>query len=156
VHLARQVTHPNVSRIFDVFDHGGTRFLTMELLSGETLAERIERTGRLEEAEALPLAEQMAAALTAAHSAGVVHRDFKSGNFMLVPDPQAPGGLRAVVTDFGLARRDPTVPAHPHAPQSNLKTETEIVIGTPAYMAPEQVEGGAITTSVDIYAFGVV
>src|SRR5262249_29312947 len=77
VHLARSVTHPNVSRTFDVFHHGPLAFLTMELLSGETLADRLTKAGRMEPDVALPLIEQMAAALTAAHEAGVVHRDFK-------------------------------------------------------------------------------
>ena len=153
VYLARQVTHPNVSRIFDVFQHGETKFLTMELLSGETLADRIARTGRLTGADALPLVAQMASAIGAAHEAGVIHRDFKSANVMLVPDPQRTGGLRAVVTDFGLARRSRSGAS---ASLSAARTETEMIIGTPDYMAPEQVEGGPITPSVDIYAFGVV
>ncbi len=153
VYLARQVTHPNVSRIFDVFQHGETKFLTMELLTGETLADRIARAGRLTEAQALPLVAQMASAIGAAHEAGVIHRDFKSANVMLVPDSQKTGGLRAVVTDFGLARRSRSGAS---ASLSAARTETEMVIGTPDYMAPEQVEGGQITPSVDIYAFGVV
>ena len=92
VHLSRSVTNPNVCRIFDVFHHDGLTFLTMELLPGETLAERLTRAGRLSPADALPLVEQMADALGAAHEAGVIHRDFKSGNVMLVPDDRRPGG----------------------------------------------------------------
>src|SRR5207245_4200576 len=109
--LARKVTHPNVCRIFDVFHHrvepsgGGPEteliFLTMELLRGETLAERLRRFGRMTTAEVLPVARQMVAALEAAHAAGIVHRDFKSANVILVENG---GGVRAVVTDFGLAR----------------------------------------------------
>ena len=151
VHLARSVTHPNVSRTFDVFHHGALAFLTMELLSGETLAERLSKTGRLTPEEALPLIEQMAAALTAAHEAGVVHRDFKSANVMLEPDARRPGGVRAVVTDFGLARRD-----RPGRGSAAPLTETEAVLGTPDYMAPEQIEGRAITPATDVYALGVV
>ena len=114
VHLARQVTHANVCRIFDVFRHrpaggqGPTHeivFLAMELLHGETLADRLASGGKLTTAAALPIVRQMAAGLAAAHRAGVVHRDFKSHNVMLVepapPDPEP----RAVITDFGLARR---------------------------------------------------
>ncbi len=151
VHLARSVTHPNVSRTFDVFHHGALAFLTMELLSGETLAERLSKAGRMTPEEALPLVEQMAAALTAAHDAGVVHRDFKSANVMLEPDERRPGGVRAVVTDFGLARRD-----RPGRGSAAPLTETEAVLGTPDYMAPEQIEGRAITPATDVYALGVV
>jgi eukaryotic-like serine/threonine-protein kinase len=107
--LARKVTHPNVCRIFDIevaepAEAGGQKpvvFLSMELLSGETLSERLKRAGRFSEAEALPLVRQMAAALSAAHEAGVIHRDFKSQNVMLCGSGER---LRAVVTDFGLAQ----------------------------------------------------
>jgi hypothetical protein len=114
VHLARQVTHPNVCRIFDVFRHHpadsqGTAqdmmVLAMELLHGETLADRLRERGRLPTSEVLPLLRQLAAGLTAAHRAGVVHRDLKTGNVMLVPPAPPEPGLRAVITDFGLARR---------------------------------------------------
>jgi tetratricopeptide (TPR) repeat protein/TolB-like protein len=154
IHLARKVTHPNASRIYDVFHHvdavGGGRdivFLSMELLGGETLAERIRRSGRMTTAEAMPVAEQMAAGLSAAHRAGVIHRDFKTGNVMLVPDGS---GVRAVVTDFGLARLT-------SGGDGELSvTRSADIAGTPAYMAPEQIEGGAITPATDVYALGVV
>ena len=106
VHLARQVTHANVCRIFDVFRHrpagdrgsaGEVVFLAMELLHGETLADRLARDGRLSTTDALPLVRQMAAGLAAAHRVGVVHRDFKSHNVMLV-EPTPP--------DRGAAGRD--------------------------------------------------
>jgi eukaryotic-like serine/threonine-protein kinase len=160
VHLARKVTHPSVCRIFDVFHHrdetagpGGAdvTFLTMELLQGETLAARLARSGRLTPFEALPLVEQMAGALEAAHRAGVIHRDFKSANVMLIPQGTDPNGVRAVVTDFGLARRNPVVNG-----SIASDTLTSSVAGTPAYMAPEQIEGGPITAATDIYALGVV
>src|SRR5208283_2193724 len=106
VHLAKQVTHPNVSRIYDLFRHSEAGddcvFVSMEFLSGETLAERLARTGRMAIADALPIIMQMAEALNAAHAAGILHRDFKSGNVILVPQTDG-GGVRAVVTDFGLA-----------------------------------------------------
>jgi eukaryotic-like serine/threonine-protein kinase len=156
VHLARSVTHPNVARTFDVFHHESLAFLTMELLTGHTLAERLSKEGRLRPEDALPLIEQMAAALTAAHEAGVVHRDFKSANVMLEPDERRPGGVRAVVTDFGLARRDRPRGGVRAAASAAPLTETEAVIGTPDYMAPEQIEGRAITPATDIYALGVV
>ena len=151
VHLSRSVTHPNVCRIFDVFHDDDVTFLTMELLGGETLADRLARTGRMTPADALPLVEQMAAALGAAHEAGVIHRDFKSGNVMLVPDDRRPGGVRVVVTDFGLARR-----SRGDGASAAPLTKTEAVLGTPDYMAPEQIEGKDLTPAADTYALGIV
>jgi serine/threonine protein kinase len=155
VQLARRVTHPNVCRIFDVGYHrieGGERiaFLTMELLDGETLGARVARAGPLTVAEASPLAGQIAAALDAAHAAGVIHRDFKSDNVMLV---RSPGGLRAVVTDFGLARPESTAG---RSVDVNIGLSNGRVIGTPNYMAPEQARGEPATAASDIYALGVV
>jgi tetratricopeptide (TPR) repeat protein/TolB-like protein/tRNA A-37 threonylcarbamoyl transferase component Bud32 len=154
--LARRVSHPNVCRIFDLGVHlleragaapRPVRFLTMELLEGRTLLRRIEEEGPLAEVDAVAIARQLCAALAAAHDAGVVHRDFKSSNVLLVGGP---GGERAVVTDFGLAR-DNELPSG----ASNL-TGTGGVLGTPAYMAPEQVEGRRATARSDLYALGVV
>ena len=151
--LARRVTHRNVCRIFDLGHHPadesgpGLTFLTMELLRGETLRARLLR-GAMSAAEALPLATQMGAALAAAHDAGVVHRDFKSANVMLVPPGSNDPEPRVVVTDFGLA----------WAAGDDLDsiTHPDHLIGTPAYVAPEQVEGHEVTAAADIYAFGVV
>lgn len=147
IQLARKVTHPNVARIFDLGHHqsaaGMINFLTMELLDGETLSERLKRTGRLSTDEAFPLVEQMVAALGAAHKAGVVHRDFKTANVILVPSGD---GVRAVVTDFGLAR----------GPVGGESTPSGAIIGTLEYMAPEQMEGEAVTKEVDIYALGIL
>lgn len=156
IQTARQVTHPNVCRIFDLFRHtpalrrrasdrdGGVVFLTMEMLRGEPLSARLARCGAMVEAEALPIALQVAAALAAAHAAGIVHRDVKSGNVMLV---ETAAGTRAVVTDFGLARSST-------APSSLTGTGT--LVGSPAYMSPEQVAGDEVTAASDIYSFGVV
>ena len=108
--LTRRITHPNVCRTFDIERHSSSEkdslnrdiiFLTMELLEGETLADFLRRRGRLAAEEALPIVLQMVEALGAAHSAGIVHRDFKPSNVLLVPSG---GGFRVVVTDFGLAR----------------------------------------------------
>lgn len=150
--LARRVTHPNVCRIFDLGHHSApagldVTFLTMELLAGETLRQFMRRTGPLSVENALPLATQMAAALGAAHEAGVVHRDFKAANVMLVPARSAESSVRAVVTDFGLAWAGDT---------SKTLTHPDHLVGTPAYLAPEQATGGEVTAATDIYALGVV
>ena len=145
--LTRAVWHPNVCRMYDLGRHGEDEasvwFLTMELLHGMTLAEHLRDTGRLSPARALPIAEQMAAGLAAAHQAGVVHRDFKPGNVMLVTRD---GVEEAVVTDFGTAR----------ASRAGLHPEPGPIIGTPAYMAPEQVAEEEVGPAADIYALGVV
>jgi len=158
IHLARQVTHRNVCRIHDLGTHlsdspiaalyprGEIVFVTMELLRGETLSERITNGGPMSEADALPIVRQMAAALDAAHKAGIVHRDFKSANVVL---ETVDGELRAVVTDFGLARAS-------QRESGATLTVAGAVMGSPAYMAPEQVEGAGTTPAVDIYALGVV
>lgn len=146
IQLARKVTHPNVCRIFDVSFHGGLIFLTMELLEGETLAQRLRRAGPMSTEEALPVARQIAWALHAAHQAGIIHRDLKPGNVVLT---ESKGTTRAVVTDFGLARLESGEDAMTLTAQAG-------VVGTPAYLAPEQVEGKEITAAVDIYALGIV
>lgn len=163
IQLARKVTHPNACRIFDVSYHrgegseAGTIFLTMELLPGETLAQRLRRGGPMKPDEALPIARQIAEALHAAHQAGVVHRDLKPGNVVLVEgrgsSTSAIRDVRAVVTDFGLARLESGNDA---ADQALTLSGAAGVVGTPAYIAPEQVEGGEITAATDIYSFGIV
>ena len=151
--LARQVTHPNVCRIFDLGYHaaaaGRITFLTMEMLSGETLAARLERSGRMTVAEAYPLVEQLAAGLTAAHREGIVHRDFKSANVFLAPGEAH--GVRVKIMDFGLARA-----VNGSDSARTTLTVAGLMIGTPAYMAPEQIAGGEITPATDIYALGIV
>jgi len=150
INLSRKVTHANVCRIFDLGFHpsprGRVTFLTMELLAGESLRRRIQRTGRMDPVEALPIVQQMVDGLSAAHADGVVHRDFKSDNVMLVASPGS-GSPRVALTDFGLARAEQP---------SGLTTSTGGLKGTPAYMAPEQVAGGDVGPAADIYALGVV
>lgn len=156
VRTARQVSHPNVCRVHDLFEHreiapdGAVRavqLLSMELLAGETLADRIGRFGAIGREEASTIAQQLAAGLDAAHRAGVLHRDFKSGNVLLTEDSRGP---RAVITDFGLAR------AAFRGTDRGTLTAVGTVLGSPAYMAPEQVRGEATTAASDIYSFGVV
>jgi eukaryotic-like serine/threonine-protein kinase len=158
VQLARKVTHPNICRIFDLFEHrppegtaGAVSFVTMELLHGETLSQHLRRLGPLSVEDARPVVQQMASALAAAHAADVIHRDFKSNNVMLIDaGPGRPP--RVVVTDFGLA--------HLVGDASGLAdtgiTVTGDVPGTPEYMSPEQIEGGVLTPASDIYALGIV
>jgi tetratricopeptide (TPR) repeat protein/TolB-like protein len=157
VYLARKVTHPNVCRIFDLFRHkpeGGSErdeivFISMELLRGKTLAARLKDGVRMSLGEALPLVGQMASALAAAHDVGIVHRDFKPGNVVLVAGSGA-SGERAVVTDFGLALQS-------LASDEGVSVSTgQGILGTPAYMAPEQLEGRPATNASDIYALGLV
>jgi serine/threonine protein kinase len=148
--LSREVAHPNVCKVFDIARHEDENgreimFLTMEFLAGETLAAKLDRDRAMKEAEALPLVEQMAAALDASHAAGVIHRDFKPSNVMLVPSS---GGIRAVVMDFGIARKF-VAPGDPTA------TLSRNLVGTPDYMAPELLEGAPATFASDVYAFGM-
>ena len=149
---ARKVTHFNVCRIFDMGIQSGVGrdrfFLTMELLAGTSLAERIERGDRYTPEEALPIAAQIADGLVAAHAVGVIHRDLKPGNIMLLPPPTGRFAERAVITDFGLALSEE---------QSDMRlTETDELVGTPEYMAPEQAEPGPATPATDIYALGLI
>jgi len=157
IQLARKVTHQNVCRIYDLFHHlpaGSAEsdritFLTMELLQGETLAERLRRDGPMDVSEAQPILLQMTAALDAAHKAGIVHGDFKPSNVMLVDSGNKTP--RAVITDFGLARLSTVDPAVTQSMQKGGG-----FVGTPAYMAPELFRGGMSTPAVDIYSFGIV
>jgi len=156
VHLARQVTHPNVCRIFDLFrDKPDSTygedivFISMELLHGDDLGKRLKNGERMSTEEAFPLIQQMGSAMAAAHTAGIIHRDFKPQNVLLV---SAPGkeSKRAVVTDFGLALRSET------SGEASSFSTGQGLLGTPAYMSPEQIEGRAATVASDIYALGLV
>ncbi|HZW89773.1 MAG TPA: serine/threonine-protein kinase, partial [Myxococcaceae bacterium] len=155
--LARRVSHPNVCRVYELYEAttaSGTpvSFLTMEFLDGETLATRLSREGRFTSSQALPLVQQMCEGLAAAHAEGVIHRDFKSSNVMLVPraGESATGSTRVVITDFGVAR------ALEERRGTEALTGGAGFLGTPEYMAPEQVTGGEISPATDVYALGVV
>jgi tetratricopeptide (TPR) repeat protein/tRNA A-37 threonylcarbamoyl transferase component Bud32 len=158
VQLARKVTHPNICRIFDLFEHrppegtaGAVSFVTMELLQGETLSQRLRRLGRFSVEDARPIVEQMAAALSAAHAAEVIHRDFKTNNVMLL-DTGPSKAPRVVVTDFGLAH----VFGEATSNSDDGITVTGDVVGTPEYMSPEQIEGKTLTPASDVYSLGIV
>jgi serine/threonine-protein kinase len=142
VKLARRVTHPNVARTFDIGEHQGERYLTMELIDGESLAALLARQAPLSLLRIVELAEPMCAGLGAAHAAGVIHRDLKPENVLV------DGKGRVVITDFGIARA--------HLESGAVATQ-HVVSGTPAYMAPEQVEaGGKVDMRSDIYALGAI
>lgn len=139
VRMASRVEHRNVCRMIALDAHAGRRFCVMELLSGDTLSERL-RSGPMSAAQALPIVRDLCAGLEAAHAAGVVHRDLKPSNVILEAD-------RAVIIDFGLAAA--------MQPDVSL-TATGEVIGTLAYMAPEQFTEGESGPASDLYALGVV
>ena len=150
--MARKVTHPNVCRVYDIFRHrtecdgasAGVAFLTMEFVDGPTLEDYLRDRGRLSAAEALALLRQIVHGLSAAHSVGIVHRDFKSGNILL---SERNRDVRVVITDFGLARS---------LENSSSASGPNAVEGTLAYLAPEQLACGPFTPATDIYALGIV
>ncbi len=141
VKLARRVTHRNVARVYDIDESSDEHFITMELVDGESLGQRLARSGPVGEAELLPLARQACEGLGAAHAAGVIHRDLKPENMLV----ERTG--RLVITDFGIARAF-LQPADP-------SRSVGMLLGTPQYMAPEQVEGKPVDVRADIYALGV-
>jgi len=151
VQRSRQVTHTNVCRVYDLFSLTGkdgreTPFLTMELIDGPNLSDLIRTSGPLDDAQARSLALQICAGLGAAHEAGIIHRDLKSGNILLAG--KAPN-RRVAITDFGLARA--------MTPGTQTRTMLPLgVEGTVAYLAPEVLSGGPATAKSDIYALGVV
>ena len=161
--LARRVSHPNVCRVYELYEARTSRghaihFITMELLEGESLARRLAGDGRMKTDEALPLVKQMCEGLAAAHTEGVIHRDFKSSNVLLVPRATTDGergaaSTRVVITDFGVARAI-HVASEVEAGEGPLTGQG--ILGTPEYMAPEQVTGGEVTAATDVYALGVV
>ena len=139
VKLARRVTHVNVARVFDISEHGGDRVITMELVDGESLGRCLDREGRLSLRRAVEVARAICAGVGAANAAGVVHRDLKPDNVLIEKKTG-----RVVVTDFGIAR-------------AAEGQRTVGVVGTPAYMAPEQIdERATIDQRADVYALGAV
>jgi serine/threonine-protein kinase len=138
VRLTRRIQHPNVARMFDIGDHRGDKFLTMELVDGEALS----RLGRpLRWPRLLQIARQLCAGLAAAHDKGVIHRDLKPDNVLIERATE-----RAVITDFGIARSvdDPSV------------TQVGSVMGTPRYMSPEQLHARAVDARADLFSLGVI
>jgi tetratricopeptide (TPR) repeat protein/tRNA A-37 threonylcarbamoyl transferase component Bud32 len=138
--LARNVTHKNVIRLYDIGESNGFKFFTMELIDGENLKERIRREGALSVEESLPLIRQMIDALQEAHLQGVVHRDLKPQNVMM------DGNGDPHIMDFGIARTVDT----------NTMTATGAVMGTPDYMSPEQAYGDKADQQSDLFSLGVI
>jgi serine/threonine-protein kinase len=132
VRVARQISHPNVCRVYDIAEVDGQQFLSMEYIDGEDLSSLLRRIGRLPQDKAIDIARQICAGLAAAHDRGVLHRDLKPSNVLL------DGRGVAHIADFGLAAAE------------------EIRAGTPLYMAPEQFEGKEVTVRSDIYSLGLV
>ena len=151
VQMSRRISHPNVCRIFDLGKFcrtgGDLYFLTMEYIDGPTLAERL-RLGPIPVKEAKQIVLEVLQGLGAAHDSGILHRDLKPANIMLRAVP-LPSGHRAVITDFGLARPLGAMPG------PGVTTGFSFV-GTPLYMAPEQIEGGQSSPQTDIYSAGLV
>jgi len=150
VSQSRRITHPNVCRVYDMFSHEEPSgeslwFLTMELLDGRTLGESLAADGPRRIDQAVPLIRDMVVALGAAHALGIVHRDFKPNNVMLVKKGTEPE--RAIVTDFGLALNVIT---------EHVVSGAEAAAGTPAYMAPEQWAGKSVGVATDQFALGLV
>lgn len=153
---ARAVTTVNDPGIVQVFDFGfhtdGRAFIVMELLEGDTLDQRLHRVGRFGALEAIRVVRQIATTLAAAHAKGIVHRDLKPENVVLVSDSGVPGGERAKLLDFGIAK---TISERSDA--APCTTQVGALMGTPFYMAPEQCRGASdLDHRADIYALGCV
>ena len=148
------LNHPNIATIYGLEQSSGTSYLMMELVSGETLADRIKREGAVPVEEALKLAVQIAEALEAAHEKGIIHRDLKPANVKLTPEG------KVKVLDFGLAKAFAGDVAESNPSQSPTlsvaATMQGVLLGTAAYMSPEQARGKAVDKRTDIWAFGCV
>jgi serine/threonine-protein kinase len=144
--------HPGLIEIHDFGHHAnGSAFIVMEFLDGESLAHKLKREGAQQLPLVIELARQIAAALQAAHAVGVVHRDLKPDNVFLIKSEELQCGLRAKVLDFGIAK------VIDQASTSQMKTRTGILMGTPAYMSPEQCQGASrVDQRADVYSLGCI
>src|ERR1700674_5167072 len=148
------LNHPNIATIYGLEQSNGTSYLVMELVAGETLADRVKREGALPIEEALAICKQIAEALEAAHEKGIIHRDLKPANVKVTQEG------KVKVLDFGLAKafagdganEDPS-----NSPTLSMAaTMHGVILGTAAYMSPEQAKGKAVDKRTDIFAFGAV
>jgi Tol biopolymer transport system component len=148
------MNHPNIATIYGLEQSNGTSYLVMELVLGETLAERVKRDGAVPMEEALAIAKQISEALEAAHEKGIIHRDLKPANVKVTPEG------KVKVLDFGLAKafEGDAVSSNPsESPTlSRAATMQGVILGTAAYMSPEQARGKAVDKRTDIWAFGCV
>ncbi|MGD0906233.1 MAG: protein kinase [Candidatus Acidiferrales bacterium] len=148
------LNHPNIATIYGMEQSGGTSYLVMELVPGDTLADRIKRDGALPVEEALAIAKQIAEALEAAHEKGIIHRDLKPANVKVTPE----GVVK--VLDFGLAKAfegDASAESIANSPTLSMAATMQgAILGTAAYMSPEQARGKSVDKRTDIWAFGVV
>lgn len=144
---AASVNHPNICQLYEIGEDGGELFIAMELLEGEALAERLRR-GPMSVSAAVPIGLGVLAALSALHARGIVHRDLKPSNVFLTPH-----GVKLL--DFGLARPSDPARAQSLGPVTEL-TRTGMMMGTPRYMAPEQVTGEALDARSDLFAAGAI
>ncbi|MEZ5426251.1 MAG: protein kinase [Pyrinomonadaceae bacterium] len=138
VRTARQVSHPNVCRVFDIGETGGKHFLSMEFIEGDDLSQLLNRIGRLPSDKATEISRQICFGLHAIHDAGILHRDLKPANIII--DSKG----KARITDFGIAGIEEEI------------SSEEIRVGTPAYMSPEQITGKEVTPRSDIYSLGLL
>ena len=150
---ASSIRHPN---IIDVFDAGATAngapYILMEFLEGMSLKNRLASQGRVSVAQTLHIANQAGSALAAAHAIGIVHRDLKPENLFLVPASGFPGGEKVVVLDFGIAKIN-----RPTGQGGTVRTQTGVIMGSPAYMSPEQCKDSAdVDHRSDIYSFATM
>ena len=138
--LARRIVHKNIGRMYELMEYQGTSFITMEFVPGENLKSFIRRIGKLPEEKAASIAKQVAEGLREAHHLGVIHRDLKPQNIMIDTE----GNAR--IMDFGIARS---------VREAGI-TEAGMMVGTPEYMSPEQVEGKPADQRSDIYSLGII
>jgi serine/threonine-protein kinase len=149
--IAMRLDHPNVCRILGFGETAHPLiYLVMPYLAGEPLSDHEIRRGPLPATDGIPLLLQICRGLEHAHGLHIVHRDLKPENVMLVPDRDVPGGTRAVVMDFGLAKERTA------EPEVVKLTQTGIVLGTPEFMSPEQIRGKPLDGRSDVYAVGVL
>ncbi len=141
IRLARKISHRNVVRTHDIGETDGTHYITMEFIAGTSLSDLLQKKGRLPPAATITIGKQLARALQVAHEEGVIHRDIKPQNLVVQPD----GVLK--VMDFGIARL---------TERKQGMTRTGMVVGTPEYMAPEQLLGDEIDARADLYSAGIV
>ncbi len=148
---ASRIQDAGICRVLDFGWHEGRAYLVMEHLQGETLAERSSRIHLMPPMEAVRILQQCAIAMAAAHARGIVHRDLKPDNIFLVPDAAVIGGERIKILDFGIAK------LVDDRPEGHSRTQTGVIMGTPAFMSPEQCRGaGGVDHRSDVYSLGCV